>query len=68
MPATVLDGLLCEHFRCLPSALDEEDGVRLFDVIFAQQVAQAFQRKVRGKATGEDEAIIGPILRAGAER
>jgi len=68
MPSAVLDGLLCERFHCLPSELDEEDGVRLFDVIYAQQVARAFQNKKRGRADASDEAIIAPILRADFER
>jgi len=60
--------MLCRRFNCLPSQLDDEDGVRLLNIVYVENLAQAFERQRKNQATADDNKLIGPILIAEAAR
>ena len=65
MPPEMLEAMLCEHFQCLPSELDQEDGDRLLTLMYAQSVARAFGKLRRGeKRTPGEAELIRNIKRA----
>jgi len=68
-PVEAIESVLCEAFGCTLRQLDEEDTPRLMAVLYARNVADAFQAlKSRRTRSPAQRALIGGVLREKAAR
>ena len=68
-PIESVEATLCEQFNCLPSHLDDEETLRMLNIVYCRSVQSAFRAlKAREPRSPGQRAVIGEILRAKAVR